>query len=183
MASLSYVEGRAGQPLARRSRVLLVNEDLRELAYYDAILQKLGCNVRACSSFAEGVRCVGSEPFDLIMVDQGSGGFEGQKVLAEAMEIDVELRVLVLARSHNEGCHREAMRSGTLDYQEGPLSAADIMALLDTFVPRRAPGPSALRDPSKGAHQTRNAGEGMPMLARQPQNGNTMRDERRRSWR
>ena len=150
MASLSYVEGWAGQPLARGSRVLLVNEDLRELAYYDAILQKLGCNVRACSSFAEGVRCVGSEPFDLIMVDQGSGEFEGQKVLAEAMEIDVELRVLVLARSYNKTCHRVALRSGALDYLEGRLSAEDVVALLDTFVPCRTGGPSALPDRFKG---------------------------------
>src|SRR5580704_16399116 len=109
MASLSYVEGWAAQPPGKQGRVLLVSEDPRELAHYHAILQKLGCKVRACSSFAEGVRCVGCEPFDLIMVDQGSDGFEGQKVLAEAMEVDVELRVLVLARSYNESCYLEAM--------------------------------------------------------------------------
>jgi PleD family two-component response regulator len=70
MASLSYVEGWAGQPLGEQARILLVNEDLRELAYYHAILQKLGCKVRACSSFAEGMRRLGCEPFDLIMVDR-----------------------------------------------------------------------------------------------------------------
>lgn len=151
MASLSHVEGWAGQPLGKQASILLVNEDLRELAYYHAILQKLGCKVRACSSFTEGVRRLGSEPFDLIMVDQGSGGFEGQKVLAEAMEIDVELRVLVLARYYNEGYYLAAMRSGALDYLEGPLSVADIVALLDTFMPRRSGGQSALLDRFKGA--------------------------------
>ena len=150
MAS-SHVEGWAGQPFGKRARILLVNEDLRELAYYHRILQKLGCEVRAVSSFAEGVRRLGCEPFDLIMVDQGRGGFEGQKVLAEAMEVDVELRVLVLARSYNQGCYLEAMRSGALDYLEGPLGAADIVALLDTFMPRRTGGHSALLDRCKGA--------------------------------
>lgn len=151
MASLSHVEGWAGQPLGKQARILLVNEDLREIAYYRAILQKLGCKVRASSSFAEGVRRLGYEPFDLIMVDQGSGGFEGRKVLAEAMEVDVELRVLVLARSYDKGCHLEAMRSGALDYLEGPLSAADIVSLLDTFMPRRTGGHSGLLDRFKGA--------------------------------
>jgi len=151
MARLSQVERRAGQPLGKQARVLLVNEDVRELAYYHAILQKLGCMVRVSSSFAEGVRRIGCEPFDLIMVDQGRGGFEGQKVLAEAMEVDVELRVLVLARSYEKGCYLEAMRSGALDYLEGPLSAADIVALLDTFMPGRAGGHSALLDRCKGA--------------------------------
>ena len=101
--------------------------------------------------FAEGVRRLGCEPFDLIMVDQGSGGFEGQKMLAEAMEVDVELRVLVLARSYNKGCYLEAMRSGALDCLEGPLSAADIVALLDTFMLRRSEGHSALLYSFKGA--------------------------------
>lgn len=151
MASLSHVEGWAGQPPGKQARILLVNEDLRELAYYHAILQKLGCKVRASSSFAEGVRRLGCEPFDLIVVDQGSGGFEGQKLLAEAMEVDLELRVLVLARSYNTGCYLEAMRSGALDYLEGPLSAADIVALLDTFMPRRRAGHSALLDRFRGA--------------------------------
>ncbi len=151
MASLSQVKGWAGQPLGKQARILLVNEDLREIAYYRAILQKLGCKVRASSSFAEGARHLGYEPFDLIMVDQGSGKFEGQKVLAQAMEVDVELRVLVLARSYNNTCYLEAMRSGALDYLEGPLSAADIVALLDTFMPRRTGGRSALLDRFKGA--------------------------------
>jgi len=143
MASLSHAEGWAGQPLGKQASILLVIEDLRDLVYYHAILQKLGCKVRACSSFAEGVRRLGGEPFDLIMVDQGSGGFEGQKVLAEAMKVDVELRVLVLARSYNQDCYLEAMWSGALDYLEGPLSAEDVVALLDTFIPRRSGGHAA----------------------------------------
>ena len=151
MASLSHVEGWAEQRLGKQARILLVSEDLRELAYYHAILQKLDCKMRACSSFAEGARRLGCEPFDLITVDQGSGEFEGQKVLAGAMEVDVELRVLVLARSYNKGCHLDAMRSGALDYLEGPLSAADIVALLDTFMPRLTGGRSALLNRFKGA--------------------------------
>jgi len=75
--------------------------------------------------------------FDLIMVDQGGGGFEGAKVLMEAMEVDVELRVLVLTKSYNKGCHLNSMLSGALDYLEGPLTADEIVALLDTFTPRR----------------------------------------------
>ncbi len=155
MATSSYVEGWAARPIGNQNSILLVSEDRRELAYYDAILQQLGCRVRACSCFTEGARCLGCEPFDLIMVDQGGCGFEGQKVLAQAMEVDVELRVLVLTKSYNKGCHLDAMLSGALDYLEGPLKAADIVALLDTFVPRRGVGHSALADRFKGARPTR----------------------------
>jgi DNA-binding NtrC family response regulator len=53
------------------------------------------------------------------------------------MEIDPELRVVILARSHHQSCFLEAMQSGALDYFENPLGEADIAALLDTFIPCR----------------------------------------------
>ena len=151
MASLIPIRRGAGKPsFGKQARVLLVNKDPSELVYYHAILQKLGCKVRASSSFTEGAQCLGCEPFELIILDQGSGRFEGQELLAQAMELDVELRVLVLARSYDKGCHLEAMRSGALDYLEGPLSAADILALLDTFMPRRRGAHAASLNRVKG---------------------------------
>jgi DNA-binding NtrC family response regulator len=80
---------------------------------------------------------LGNGPFDLILLDQGSGRFEGQELLAQAMEVDVELRVLVVARSYDRNCFLQAMQSGALDYLEGPLGAEEIVALLETFIPRR----------------------------------------------
>ena len=93
--------------------------------------------MRTSSSFAEGVKYLGCEPFDLIILDQGDRRFEGQKVLAQAMEVDVELRVLALTRSYNQACHLKALQRGALDYLEGPLDRAEIIALLETFIPRR----------------------------------------------
>ena len=128
MASLTSSRRLANElPSGDNARVLLVDKDPRDLSHYRAILQELGCKVRAISSFAEGVQCIGDEPFDLIILDQGSGGFEGQEVLAQAMEVDVELRVLVLARSYDRDCYLQAMQSGALDYLEGPLGAAEII--------------------------------------------------------
>jgi DNA-binding NtrC family response regulator len=156
MASLTPIRGWAGHGLfEKRARVLLVNKDPRDLVYYHAILQELGCKVRASSSFAEGVQCLGCEPFDLIILDQGSARFEGQEVLAHAMEVDVELRVLVLARSYNKGCYLEAMQSGALDYLEGPLSAEEIVALLDTFLPCRSGAHGTSLNRFKGAKSSR----------------------------
>jgi DNA-binding NtrC family response regulator len=138
MGSLSTGHGLADELLSgNQARVLLVNKDPQDLFHYRALLQDLGCQVRASSSFAEGMQCLGQGPFDLILLDQGSGRFEGQKLLAQAMEVDVELRVLVLARSYDRNCFLQAMQSGALDYLEGPLGAAEITALLETFIPRR----------------------------------------------
>jgi DNA-binding response OmpR family regulator len=92
MASLTPGRGLAEQLLSGdRARILLLNKDPRDLVHYRAMLQKLGCQVRASSSFAEGMQCLGREPLDLIILDQGSSRFEGREVLAWAMEVDVEL--------------------------------------------------------------------------------------------
>lgn len=139
MASLTPNRALAGQlPSGDRARILLINKNPQDLVHYQAILQKLGCQVQASTSFAMGVQYLERKPFDLIIVDQGSGRFEGRKVLAQAMEVDSGLRVLVLARSYARGCCLQAMQSGALDYLVGPLSATQIIVLLDTFIPRQS---------------------------------------------
>jgi DNA-binding NtrC family response regulator len=139
MASTITSREMADKPLpGDGARILLVNKDSRDVAYYGAVLKKVGCRVRASSSFAGGTQCLAREPYDLIVLDQGSSGFEGREVLMSAMEVDPEVPVLVLARSYDRGCYEEAMRSGALDYVEGPLNEAEIVALLETFIPRPA---------------------------------------------
>ena len=87
---------------------------------WDARYEPSHPSLRECSA-------LGTSRLILIILDQGSGGFEGQEVLAQAMEVDVELRVLVLARSYDRNCYLQAMQSGALDYLEGPLGAAEIV--------------------------------------------------------
>jgi DNA-binding NtrC family response regulator len=147
--------GYMGQPLpGEGARILLVNEDARELLRYRTILEKLGCDVRVRSSFAKGVQCLGDQPFDLIFLDQGSSKFEGLEVLARAMEIDAELRVLVTARSYDAGCCFKAMHSGALDYLEAPLTAMQIFGLLDMFVPRRSRAQRASANRGKSCEES-----------------------------
>jgi FixJ family two-component response regulator len=64
--------------------------------------------------------------------------WSGRQLIMTVMEVDTENPVLVLARSYDRGCYEEAMQSGALDYVEGPLSEAGIVAILETFIPHRA---------------------------------------------
>ena len=120
------------------ARVLLVNKNPEDLSFYGAILRKMQCQVRTSSSFAMGAQCLKREQYDLIVLDQGSSRFEGRQLLMAAMEVDTEVPVLVLARSYDRVCYGEAMQAGALDYVEGPLREAEIVALLETCIPRRA---------------------------------------------
>lgn len=120
-------------------KVLLVDEDYRDLQYYCAILQQQGYDVRMCASYAEGASRLESESFDFVVVSQGSRAFEGRGLIERAMQIDRRLPVLVLTRCLDMGCYLEAMQLGALDYIEKPLSALEMARVVATHLrPRRA---------------------------------------------
>ena len=144
------------------ARVLLVSNDPEDLSYYRAILRKMRCQVRTSSSFAKGAQCLERERYDLIVLDQGNSNFEGRQVLTMAMEVDTEVPVLVLARSYNRGCYEQAMQSGALDYVEGRLSNAELVAFLETFVPRRTGFPRSSAHCFEGPMPGKNNGNRAP---------------------
>ena len=82
-----------------KAKVLLVDEDCEDLGYNCLILEQQGCEVRTCRSFVEGIRRLDCEPFDFVVVGQGSLRFEGRSVLDRAIEIDRHRPVVVLTRS------------------------------------------------------------------------------------
>ncbi len=119
------------QPLSTpRGRALLVNEDREDIHYYWTILQDYGYLVRVCSSFEEGVRYLGSEVFDFVVVSQGSPNFEGRCVLERALEIDRCLPVLVVARCLDMRCYLEAMQLGAVDYLVEPFAASEVIRVV-----------------------------------------------------
>jgi DNA-binding response OmpR family regulator len=131
-------DGKAKQPPALpKPSLLVVDEDLDDLPRYAAFLQHQGYQVRAISSFADGVACVEREDFDLIVLCQGTPGFEGRSVLARAIEKDRHAHVVVLSRSIDMPCYIEAMQSGALDYMEKPLAPPEIAQLVRRYLRTR----------------------------------------------
>jgi DNA-binding NtrC family response regulator len=117
-------------PRTLRGRALLVNEDPDALRRYGNILQGWGYQVRAYPSYQEGMRCMGSEEFDFIMVSQGSRNFEGRCVLERASELNRRTPVLVIARCLDMACYLEAMQLGAVDYLAEPVTTSEMVRVL-----------------------------------------------------
>jgi DNA-binding NtrC family response regulator len=115
-----------------------VDEYPEDLQYYFNILDGYGYRVRACNSYQEGVRCLGDEVFDFVMVSQGTPKFEGNCVLERATEVDRSLPVLVVARCLDMGCYLEAMQLGAVDYLIEPLTVSEIGRVLESHPPIRS---------------------------------------------
>jgi DNA-binding NtrC family response regulator len=121
-------------------KALLVNEYPEDLHFYSTILEAYGYEVRRCSSYHEGVRCLGDQAFDFVIVSQGTPNFEGSWVLMRATEANPSLPVLVVARCLNVDCYEEAMQLGALDYLVEPLTAWEVGRLLEKFQRVKSPG-------------------------------------------
>ena len=117
-----------------KAKLLVVDEDLRDMCEYCGMLRERGYEVHCVCSYAEGAVCLNREPVDLVIVSQGSPGFEGRRVVERAIEKDRRIPVLVLARSVDMGCYLEAMQLGAFDYLEKPVSASEVVRLVATHI-------------------------------------------------
>jgi DNA-binding NtrC family response regulator len=121
------IGGRGSFP---QRKALVVDERPDGLEYYAAMLEAYGYQVRRCGAFGEGVRCLGNETFDFVIVSQGTAKFEGSCVLKRAVEIDRSLPVFVVARRLDMGSYMEAMQLGATDYFVEPLTTWEVARLL-----------------------------------------------------
>ena len=134
----TYQEASAQARCVPRGKALLVDEYPEDLQYYFSILEAYGYRVRACNSYGEGVRWLGNEVFDFVIVSQGTPKFEGSCVLERAIEVNRSLPVLVVARCLDMGCYVEAMQLGAVDYLVEPLTVWEIGRVLENHRPIRS---------------------------------------------
>ncbi len=115
-------------------KLLLVDEDANDREHYSEVLRYLGYEVRPVDSYAKAAAALGRERFDLVIVEQGSSGFEGRSVLTRAVEVDRHVPVLVLTREMDADCCIEALNSGAREYVQKPLTAAEVRELVSDYL-------------------------------------------------
>lgn len=118
----------------RSKKVLLVDEEAGDLKTLRLTLEGQGFEVFTCTSFDAGILCLEAQPFDFIVVSQGSHAFEGRSVLDRAMQLDRSRPVLVLTHCIDMRCYLEAMQMGAIDYLEKPIPPADLLRFVQTHV-------------------------------------------------
>jgi DNA-binding NtrC family response regulator len=51
-----------------RGKLLLVDDDMRDLLHYSVVLDRLGYDVKAFSTYGEAAACMEREIFDMVVV-------------------------------------------------------------------------------------------------------------------
>ena len=99
-------------------RILLVDEDEKDLKYFTTLLGRMGYSVRAFLNYREAEECLEHEHFDFVIVSQGSPAFETHDLVQLTLARDRRTPVVVLARCLEMKCYLEAMQLGVADYLE-----------------------------------------------------------------
>jgi len=120
------------QPSLPRGRILLVDEDEKDLKYFITLLGRMGYSVRAFMNYREAEGCLEHEHFDFVIVSQGSPAFETHDLVQFTLARDRYTPVVVLTRQLEMNCYLEAMQLGALDYLEKPLAPAEFEHLVTT---------------------------------------------------
>jgi DNA-binding response OmpR family regulator len=118
----------------RSGKVLLVDENPHDLDLYRTLLEGQGFKVLACSSFESALQCLDAEPFDFVLVSQGSRAFEGRIVLERAMHQNRHRAALVVTHCIDMACYLEAMQLGAVDYLEKPIAPTELLRFVQAHI-------------------------------------------------
>ena len=117
-------------------KVLVFDQDVIDLARHSEPFEVHGFEVHKCMSVETAMPCIEREDCDFALVDQGSSGFEGIRVIRHLVRYNLPTPFVVMARSRDALCHQKALTLGAMDYLEKPLSSADIDWMIQRYLAR-----------------------------------------------
>lgn len=120
--------------LVAARKVLVFDQDTIDLARHSEPFEAHGFEVHKCMSVETAMRCIEREDFDFALVDQGSSGFEGIRVIRHLIRYNLPTPFVVTARRTDVLCHQKALALGAMDYLEKPVSSADIDCMIQKYL-------------------------------------------------
>jgi DNA-binding response OmpR family regulator len=120
-----------------RGKILLVDEDAKDLQLYTSLLREQGHMVDCCTTYLEGAERLERGRYDLIILSQGGRAFEGQTLLERAIELNRHRPVLILTRSVDMRSYLDVMYLGAHDYMEKPPVPLEILKTVSSCLSYR----------------------------------------------
>ena len=124
---------------ARRSHVLVIEDDRKLAAALTSGIEADGYRVTAASSAEEGFFLLHSEKPDLLLLDFGLPQRNGLDLLRQIRKDRIDVRILMLT-SHNTIEERvEGLKAGADDYLGKPFSFPELLARMEALLRRILP--------------------------------------------
>lgn len=115
-------------------KVLIFDEDIKELANYAEPFESQGFEVHKCASVESAMRCVEREEFDLALVDYDSPAFEGRRVIRHLVRYNFPVWLIALTRRKDTECFQQVLELGAAEYLEKPVSTEKINGIIQNYL-------------------------------------------------
>ncbi|MFI8745299.1 response regulator [Pseudomonas sp. NPDC077186] len=125
---------RRANPLEGR-RILLVDDDMRNVYALSALLDEVGLRVTAAKDGVEAIACYQREPFDLILMDMAMpnmDGYTATRLLKQ--EHGCSLPIIALTAHAMKGDREKCITAGADDYMAKPIKRDELLALLERWL-------------------------------------------------
>lgn len=111
----------------RNIRILIVEDDVQIRNFIAYTLKGEGILPEIAGSGEEALRLLGSEPFDLILLDMGLPDMDGSQIIRKVREND-DMPILVVSARDQDREKVAALDLGADDYLTKPFSSAELLA-------------------------------------------------------
>jgi PAS domain S-box-containing protein len=119
-------------------RVLLVDDDVRNLYAMSALLDELQLAVTAAKDGVEALECFARQPFDLILMDMAMpnmDGYAATRLLKQ--QHGCRAPIVALTAHAMKGDREKCMAAGADDYLAKPVSRQDLLDMLQRWLSGR----------------------------------------------
>jgi len=123
--------------MGARRKVLIFDEDVEALAQHAEPFEARGIEVHRCTTVEAAMRSVQREDFDLALVDRGSSGFEGRRVIGYLVRYNLRTPFIVLARRADAEWYEQGLALGAVDCLKKPVMAVEMNWIIQRFLSRR----------------------------------------------
>ena len=120
--------------MSARRKVLIFDEDVEALCQHAEPFETQGIEVHRCTTVEAAMRCVQREDFDLALIDQGSSGSEGRRVIGYLIRYNLRTPFIVLARSTDGLWHEQALALGAVDCLKKPVTPEEMNWIIQRFL-------------------------------------------------
>ncbi|MWV12959.1 PAS domain S-box protein [Pseudomonas sp. R-28-1W-6] len=130
-------------------RVLLVDDDVRNIYAMTALLDEVGLVVTPAKDGVEALECFARQPFDLVLMDMAMprmDGYTATRLLKE--EHACHVPVIALTAHAMKGDREKCITAGADDYLAKPVSRQDLLEMLHRWL---SSAPEPLRRAEGGA--------------------------------
>ncbi|BCG26903.1 hypothetical protein TUM18999_50940 [Pseudomonas tohonis] len=127
--------GSAGRTSLHGLRVLLVDDDVRNIYALSALLDEVGLEVSAARDGLEAIECYQREPFDLILMDMAMpnmDGYTATRLLKD--EHGCNIPIIALTAHAMKGDREKCITAGADDYLAKPVSRQELIDLLHRWL-------------------------------------------------